>query len=574
MAKKTGNSAAGIFLVSVLLCLASGSRAFSLQVGEPFPEFTMTNTLAPDELVALKAKAGKEIALKDIGYKIILIEFLNVYCHTCRGQVPIFNDLYAAIKKDPVLSKSVCMLGIAVGNSLEEVNEFKKIYGAVYPILPDTQKAVFNMTGNIHGTPQTYILSGDNNERFIIDYHAGAVSTPEPYLRTLQSALRGEITGTEPGNKVPPYSFSCKDTRYSEKDFIGKKVLLYFPARKKYDLPSDTRSPLAQIEILSRAAVDFPDVQFIIFPSPEFSTAVRDTMKYSNVYFPETPDSQLYRVFAATEEPSIYYVNQYGRISFAGPSITLLNAQEIVKGKVYTTAPPLSSAEIIKLIEKEITALGEPIVSTEQVSLENGVDLYVTMLAPRTRGAYLFSRVESRMSVCDVCHDSHFIYIFDQEGIIRSFIPIAITKWGNVPWTPADIQKMKRGLVGKSIFSPFTFNPKVDAVSTATMSSSLIFEALRQAKTNFADLKNYQFRKEHWEAICFHTMCIIKDAMEQMKKAGMNPIIQGTAINFEGMKKYLPQGAIPICPLAGNYLPMGDTILCSAHGINMKGCGK
>ena len=162
MAKKTGNRAAGIFLVSVLLCLASGSRAFSLQVGEPFPEVTMTNTLAPDELVALKAKAGKEIALKDIGYKIILIEFLNVYCHTCRGQVPIFNDLYAAIKKDPVLSKSVCMLGIAVGNSLEEVNEFKKIYGAVYPILPDTQKAVFNMTGNIHGTPQTYILSGDN----------------------------------------------------------------------------------------------------------------------------------------------------------------------------------------------------------------------------------------------------------------------------------------------------------------------------------------------------------------------------------------------------------------------------
>ena len=573
MEKKVYHRAAGIVLLSVLLCLVSGQRSFSLQVGEPFPEFTMASTLAPDELAYLKAPAGRELSLKDIGHKIILIEFLNVYCHTCRGQVPIFNDLYAAIKKDPVLAKSVCMLGIAVGNALEEGNEFKKTYGAVYPILPDPQKAVFNMTGNIHGTPQNYIVSGDK-ERFIIYYHAGAVSTPEPYVRALQAALRGEITGTEPGNKVPPYSFSSNDKSYREKDFTGKKALLYFPARKKYDLPSDTRSPQAQLEILSQAAIEFPDVQFIIFPSPEFSKAALDKIKKPNVYFPETADRQIYQVFAPTEAPYIYYVNQYGRISFAGPSITLMNAQEIVKGKEYKTVPPLSSAEIIKLIEKEITGLGEQIVSTEQVTLENGVDIYVTMLAPRTRGAYLFSRVESKMSVCDVCHDSHFIYIFDQKGIIRDFIPIALTKWGNVPWTPADIKKMKGGLVGKSIFEPFVYHPKVDAVSTATMTSSLIFEALRQAKANFADFKSYQFRKEHWEAICFHNMCVIQDAMEQMKKAGLNPLRSGTEIDFEQMKKFLPGGVIPVCPLKEKYLPMGEVILCSAHGINLKGCKK
>ena len=573
MEKKVYHRAAGIVLLSVLLCLVSGQRSFSLQVGEPFPEFTMASTLAPDELAYLKAPAGRELSLKDIGHKIILIEFLNVYCHTCRGQVPIFNDLYAAIKKDPVLSKSVCMLGIAVGNSLEEVNEFKKTFGAVYPILPDPQKAVFNMTGNIRGTPQSYILSGDR-ERFIIYYHAGAVATPEPYLRELQSALRGEITGTAVGNKIPDYSFIFRGKTYSQKDFAGKKALIYFPAKKSYDLASDARAPQNQLEIVSQASVAAPDVQFIIFPSPEFPKAVLDNMRNPNLYFPETADSQLCRVFAATEDPYLYYVNQYGRISFAGPSITLMNAQEIIKGKEYKTVPPLSSAEIIKLIEKEITGLGEQIVSTEQVTLENGVDLYVTMLAPRTRGAYLFSRVESRLSVCDVCHDTHFIYTFDQEGIIRDFMSIGITKYGNVPWTAEDVKKMKSGLVGKSIFSPFTFNPKVDAVTTATMSSSLIFEAIGQAQASFADFKNYQFRKEHWEAVCFRNMCVIQDAMEQMKKAGMNPLRNGTEIDFEQMKNYLPGGAIPACPLGEKYLPMGDTILCSGHGINLKGCGK
>jgi len=250
-------------LLTLPLLLSSADFSHALQVGEPFPEFSMTNTLAADELAAIRAKAGTEIALKDIGYKIILIEFLNVYCHTCRGQVPIFNDLHAAIKNDPVLSKDVCMLGIAVGNALQEVQEFKKNYGAVYPILPDPNKDVFNMTGNVHGTPQTYIISGDT-KRFIIYYHPGAVSSPEPYIRALKAALRGEITGIEPGNKVPEYSFSFQGKSYADKDFVDKKVLICFPARKQYELASDTRKPQSQLEILSQAAAEFPDIQFII----------------------------------------------------------------------------------------------------------------------------------------------------------------------------------------------------------------------------------------------------------------------------------------------------------------------
>jgi len=565
--------AAGIVLISFVLCLVDGRQVFSLQVGEPFPEFSMRNTLSSGELSYVKAKAGNTISLRDIGHKIILIEFLNVYCHTCRGQVKIFNDLYAAIKKDPILSKSVCMLGIAVGNAREEVDEFKKTFGAVYPILPDPQKDVFNMTGNIHGTPQSYILSGAK-ERFIIYYHAGAVETPEPYIRALQSALRGEITGTELGNKIPAYSFSYREKTYSQNDFAGKKVLIYLPARKKYDLASDTRKPENQLKILAEAAAEAQDVQFIIFPSPAFPRVLLDTMNYPNVYLPEKADDQLLKKFAVSDDPVIYCITKYGRIFWGGQCLTLLNARDIYRGKASKIAPELRSEEIIGLIEKDIKATGEQIVNTEKVSLENGVELYVTMLAPRTRGEYLFSRVESKLSVCDVCHDSHFIYIFDQKGIIRGFIPIAITKYGNVPWTADDIKKIKSVIVGKSIFSPFSFNPKVDAVTTATMSSSLIFEALREAKVSFADLKNYQFRKEHWEAICFHNMCVIRDGMDKMKKAGLSPVMNGTGIDFEHMKKYLPAGAVPICPLGGSYLPMGDAILCSAHGLNMKGCKK
>jgi peroxiredoxin len=560
-------------LLTLPLLLSSADFSYALQVGEPFPEFSMANTLAADELASIRAKAGKEIALKDIGRKIILIEFLNVYCHTCRGQVPIFNDLHAAIKNDPVLSKDVCMLGIAVGNALQEVQEFKKNYGAVYPILPDPNKDVFNMTGNVHGTPQTYIISGDT-KRLIIYYHPGAVSSPEPYIRALKAALRGEITGIEPGNKVPAYFFSFQGKSYTDKDFVDKKVLIYFPARTQYELASDSRKPQSQLEILTQAAAEFPDVQFIIFPSPEFPKALLDNMRYPNVYLPEAANEEVLKRFAVTDDPSIFYINEYGRISFGGPCITLLNMREVFKGKEYVSTPPISDEEVIRLIEKDIKARGMQIVSTDKVSIENGTTIYVSTIAPRTSGVYLFSKVESKLSVCDVCHDSHFIYIFDQQGIIKGFIPIALTKYGNVPWTHADIKKMQSVMIGKSIFSPFVYNPKVDAVSTATMTSSLIFEALRQAKKDFADFKDYQFRKEHWELLCFNNMCIIKDAISKMKQAGINSLKGGQDFDFEQMKQFLPQGKQPSCPLAGNYLPLADNVLCSAHGINLKGCGK
>jgi hypothetical protein len=48
----------------------------------------------------------------------------------------------------------------------------------------------------------------------------------------------------------------------------------------------------------------------------------------------------------------------------------------------------------------------------------------------------------------------------------------------------------------------------------------------------------------------------------------------GQDFDFEQMKHFLPQAKVPICPLAGNYLPLADNVLCSAHGVNLKGCGK
>ena len=101
----------------------------------------------------------------------------------------------------------------------------------------------------------------------------------------------------------------------------------------------------------------------------------------------------------------------------------------------------------------------------------------------------VFAEVVSRPSVCDVCHDVHFLYVFDSEGKVIRFVPLQLTKLDNVLWDDAVLEKMRERIVGRYLSTPLIFDPKVDAVSSATMSSALIFDSLSKAKALMTELK-------------------------------------------------------------------------------------
>ncbi|NOY68410.1 MAG: redoxin domain-containing protein [Deltaproteobacteria bacterium] len=101
----------------------------------------------------------------------------------------------------------------------------------------------------------------------------------------------------------------------------------------------------------------------------------------------------------------------------------------------------------------------------------------------------LFAEVVSRPTICDVCHDVHFFYIFNEEGVVLEFVPLQLTKWGNEKWSEQDIQLMRDRLVGRFIFTSFYFNPQLDAVTSATITSVLIFDELSRGKQLFDILK-------------------------------------------------------------------------------------
>ncbi|MBN2107242.1 MAG: TlpA family protein disulfide reductase [Deltaproteobacteria bacterium] len=551
-----------LFLYAIL-CLAAicagVENASAINVGDPFPPFSRENILTPQECSYLRIPPDREFSLSELTHDIIIIEFLNVYCHTCRMQVEIFNELFTAIQKDPELSSRVCMLGIAVGNSLEEIQDFRKNFGVLYPILSDRDKAIFNTTGNVQGTPHTYILRKEE-QRFIIDYHAGGVTSKDRYLNTVRFALRGSFAGTTPGNRAPAFAIKTARGIIDGKKLQGKKCLLYFPSGKRYPVANDTRNRKNQIKILMDIKKQFPEVPVLIVQYKGF--ALPKVLTAEGFYAGDPVDAKAMAQFRAKEGPTVYFINEYGRIAFKDEGITLYNAQAIIQGKgEYKAVPEAKEEDILKLIRTHVEKDGKKSAAVEKEVLDNGNAVYVIALEPRRDGIFLFARLESRPSLCDVCHDSHFFYVLDQDGVIRDFFFLQLTKLGNIPWTDEDVTKIKNQIIGKNIFGDFPFDPKADAVTTATMSSSLLYESLNAGKQVFAELKTYKFRYEHWKEVCVNNMCAVRAKLADMKHRQPDllvddALLQSTAKEIKAT-----------CPLDGTYLFLDNTIMCSNHGM-------
>ena len=170
-----------ILISSLSVVLLSVFLIFSLAFGEtkpvgfaiPFPDLTFAQTLSKEEQVYLSIYGKKSFSIRDIRGNLILIEFISVYCVSCQRQAPIFNELYSSIEKDPRLKGNVKMIGVAAGNSLHEVEIYKKQYNVPYPILSDSKFDVHAAVGSPR-TPFTIWIRKDAQRRgIVVSTHLG-----------------------------------------------------------------------------------------------------------------------------------------------------------------------------------------------------------------------------------------------------------------------------------------------------------------------------------------------------------------------------------------------------------------
>lgn len=173
-------------------------------------------------------------------------------------------------------------------------------------------------------------------------------------------------------------------------------------------------------------------------------------------------------------------------------AVNLANTREEgkkTKAKVVYAEPILSEkalqAKVKKAFEKEGDKLGE----IKKIALSSDLPIYTSTVQKDGHSKSLFAVMVSTPPPCDVCHDIHFIYLFEEKGEILQLIPIQLTKYDNEDWDETDLKEMREKVVGRRINMPFDFDPKVDAVTSATITSSMIFKSLDDGQTLFRELK-------------------------------------------------------------------------------------
>ncbi|MFC1712561.1 TlpA family protein disulfide reductase [Candidatus Poribacteria bacterium] len=146
-----------------------------------------------------------------------------------------------------------------------------------------------------------------------------------------------------------------------------------------------------------------------------------------------------------------------------------LSAEELM-AKVSESMIRLSGDEDISVTLKVVSARKEP-----------------KVYEGNSKNVRFFAVVVNREPVCDVCHAIQFIYTFDEKGKIVDFQSIYLTKYGNKVWDEKDIEKIVSRVVGRSILQPLGFDPEVDAVTSATITSAVMFQALSEGQKILCD---------------------------------------------------------------------------------------
>jgi len=137
---------------------------------------------------------------------------------------------------------------------------------------------------------------------------------------------------------------------------------------------------------------------------------------------------------------------------------------------------PLTEAQLMARIRESMTLTGRQVGDIEQLPLPGWDRVYSAKFT--ASGRRVFARVVARKIPCADCHDVFYVYSFDAQGRFLKFVPIAISKYGNEQWSEADIAKIQNRFNDQSLLDTISYRPQVDAVSSATISTELIYDSI------------------------------------------------------------------------------------------------
>jgi peroxiredoxin len=156
--------------------------------GEVLPVINLPVPKNPDERNYLGLSGSGSFKISQIKTKVVIIEIFSMYCPYCQKDAPGVNELYRLIENNPDIKNKIKLIGIGAGNSLYEVDIFKKTYHVPFPLFPDKDFAIHKACGEVR-TPYFMVVKiNEDGTHQIVHTQLGNYPGAEPFLELVLKA--------------------------------------------------------------------------------------------------------------------------------------------------------------------------------------------------------------------------------------------------------------------------------------------------------------------------------------------------------------------------------------------------
>jgi thiol-disulfide isomerase/thioredoxin len=189
-------------------------------------------------------------------------------------------------------------------------------------------------------------------------------------------------------------------------------------------------------------------------------------------------------------DPAYFVQETWNALNADLTTMVASTREKSAKKTVREYTPPFITEEELKTrVKKSMASRGVFLEESRKITLADRGEIFMGKTALEAGEKTFFSKIISRNPVCDVCHEIHFILTFDSQGTVVDIIPLHFTKYGNIEWNKDELRKVTSTLIEKSLLEPIQFDPEVDAVSGATMTTSLVFNSVERAEKDYRELQ-------------------------------------------------------------------------------------
>jgi len=174
----------------------------TLRAGDVLPYIPLYPTKDASHRKYLGLPPSQQVLpITDTQAELLAIEVLNVYCFTCQSQALAFNKVFQLIDKWPELKGRIKIVGLAVGNTDEEADDFRKQYGLKFPVIADVDGRAPQLLGPDLAPPFSLYIRRDASGKLgpVIATHEGVVEDPQILFDGLIKLLTAEPGSTSIG---------------------------------------------------------------------------------------------------------------------------------------------------------------------------------------------------------------------------------------------------------------------------------------------------------------------------------------------------------------------------------------